>query len=263
MLATGGPGHPSDQAGPCPATGGEVEVEVEVEPVAFRRPRGRRAAYAVARHLFPPRAARSARVRHAILRHTVRRLARSLEGTPMEGRLWLMGGLAIGYARNGAALPNDLTDIDFGYDESDYDAMLATVDVLARRGFERRHLLVSNAGVPTAMRLNRHGVWIDLLRCFRRGDREYWIGYATDRYSADAPREVEVETEVRLQPKVPTVPPLYGTTWLHAEDLSSWIREQYGDWTAPDFLDRPWNHVRDCPAVVRCEPWQGRWEPWR
>lgn len=222
----------------------------------------RRVAYAAGRSLFPPRAARSVVVRHAILRNTVRRLVESLEGTPMEGRLWLMGGLAIGYARNGMALRNDLTDIDFGYAEDDYDAMMATIEILARRGFERRHHLVSNAGVPTAMRLNRRGVWIDLLRCFQRGDREYWIGYTTDRLSAGASRELEVETEVRLQRKVPTVPPLYGTTWLKAEDLPSWVREQYGDFTAPDFLERSWDHVRDCPAVVRCEPWRGRWDPW-
>lgn len=225
---------------------------------------GRRGAYLFARRLFPPRATRSIAVRRALLKHTLRQLADALSGTPMEGRLWLMGGLAIGYARTGEALRNDLIDVDLGYADADHDAMMATFEVLRARRFVPVHRLISNAGVQTAMRLRRDGVWIDLVRCFERERREYWITYLTDRHSAEAPREVEVQTEVDLQPKVPMVAPLYDTTWLHAQDLPRYLEEQYGDWDAPDevFYTRPWDHVRDSPAVVRCEPWLGAWEPW-
>lgn len=229
---------------------------------------GRQGAYYVARHLFPPQAPRSVAVRHALLKHTVRSLWRVVDGTPLRGRLWLMGGMALGYARTGEALRNDLVDVDLGYADADHEALLAALPTLERHRFVPTYRLVSNAGVETALRLRRDGIWFDLIRCFerRRGDgdeREYWITYLTDRHSPAAPREVEVETEVGLQPKVPTVPPLYGTTWLRAEDLPRYLEEQYGDWAAPDevFYGRSWDHVRDSPAVVRCDPWHGRWEP--
>ncbi|MGH9086739.1 MAG: hypothetical protein ACRDYZ_01270, partial [Acidimicrobiales bacterium] len=123
---------------------------------------GRRAAYLVARHLFPPKASRSVPVRRALLTHTLRRLAVALKGTPVEGRLWLMGGLAIGYARNGEALRNDLVDIDLGYADADQEAVMTTVEVLRGHRFVPAHRLVSNAGQTTALRLRRDGVWIDL-----------------------------------------------------------------------------------------------------
>ena len=227
-----------------------------------QQPVSRRGAYAVARLAFPAHSRRAAPVRRAILKHTVRALFNALESTPMAGRVWLMGGIAIGYARTGEALHNDLVDMDFGYADADHDRMMATLEVLLDRGFVPKFRLESNAGVQTAMRLRRDGVWIDLLRCFRRSDREYWITYLTDRHGPSAPQDVEVETEVAFQEKIPTDPPLYGTTWLRAVDLPRYLAEQYGDWDAPDhvFYSRQWDHVRDSPAVVRCEPWSGSWE---
>lgn len=258
MSGTGGPGQDEGvapgtvQARPAPADGTRALSAA------------RRGAYLVARHLFPPRAGRSVPVRRALLKHTLHHLERAVAGTPVEGRLWLMGGLAIGYARSREALRNDLVDVDLGYADADHDALMATLEALRAEGFVPVHRLVSNAGVPTACRLRHDGVWIDLLRCFRRDEREYWITYLTDRRDRAAPREVEVETEVTYQAKVATEP-LYGTRWLCAGDLDRYLREQYGDWDVPDdvFYGRQWDHVRDSPAVVRCEPWTGRWEPWR
>lgn len=180
----------------------------------------------------------------------------------MAGRLWLMGGIAIGYARNGRALDNDLTDVDLGYADVDHEAMMRALPHLVANGFGLAHRLEDNAGTQTIMRLRRDGVWIDLVRCFRRDDKEYWITYAIERTTPLASCEVEVETEVRFQDKVPTVPPLYGTTWLRAADLPSYLDEQYGErWRAPDsaFYAAQWDHVRDSPAVVRVEPWGGAW----
>lgn len=240
----------------------------------------RRAGYAVARRLFPPRAARSRLLRRALLRRTLRQLERALATTGMAGRLWLMGGLAIGYARTGRPLDNDLCDVDLGYADADHEAMMEALDVLARRGFRPTHRLVSNAGVQTAMRLRKDGVWVDLVRCFHGGDggdggdgaggaggatREYWVTYLTDRHSALAPREVEVQTEVTFQEKVPADRRMLGTSWLRAADLDAYLTEQYGTaWRAPDrvFYANSWDHVRDSPAVVHVETWLGRWEPW-
>lgn len=231
-----------------------------VDRVAPSSPR--RAAHAVAKRLFPLDAPRGSSLRRVVLRHTVRSLARALESTPMAGKLWLMGGLAIGYARNGSALANDLNDVDLGYADVDHDKMMATIALLANEGFHPQFRLKDNAGDVTIVRLRRDGVWFDLVRCFERGEREYWITYSQN---PDAPGgELEVETEVALQQKVPTRPELYGTTWLVAADLDRYLTEQYGEWAAPDelFYGREWLHVRDSPAVVRCEPWLGRWDRW-
>lgn len=223
----------------------------------------RRLAYPVARRLFPPGAPRSRPLRQVVHRRTIRALAGALELTPMAGKLWLMGGLAIGYARDGRPLANDLVDVDLGYADEDHEVMMEIIEVLKQRAFAEVFRLSSNAGVQTATRLRREGVWVDLVRCFRRADREYWITYLTDRHSPLAPREVEVETEVRFQEKVRTVFPLYGTTWLQAAELPRYLTEQYGEaWMAPEeiFYGRDWDHVRDSPAVVRCDPWSGSWE---
>jgi len=221
----------------------------------------RRAGYYVVRHAFPTGAAHSRPLRRALLRRTLKLLWTTLETTPMAGKLWIMGGVAIGYARDGRPLARD-DDVDLGYSDEDHDAFVATVPLLAARGFVPTARLVSNAGALTEMQVRRDGVWIDFLRCFRRADREYWVTYLTDHRSTSAPRKVEVETEVRFQPKVPTVPPLCGTAWSRAEDLTSYLDEQYGlAWRAPErvFYARRWEHVRDSPAVVRVEPWQGEW----
>ena len=258
MSGTGGPGH---------AQRDSARRSVQVRTAALVPPAApstlRRGANLAARHLFPPRAKRSVPVRRALLKHTLRQLEQALSGTPLEGRLWLMGGLAIGYARSGEALRNDLVDVDLGYDDADQGGLASTIDALRRHRFAPMHRLVSNAGVPTACRLRRDGVWIDLIRCFRREEREYWITYLTDRRDPRAPQEVEVQTEVTYQVKVPAEP-LYGTRWLRVADLDRYLSEQYGDWDAPDdvFYRRDWDHVRDSPAVVRCEPWRGHWGPW-
>lgn len=223
---------------------------------------GRRAGYFVARNLFPPKAARSRPVRRLMLRRVLRHLAATLEETPMAGKLWLMGGIAIGYERAGRALDNDLTDVDLGYADVDHEAMMLALPHLVANGFALLHRLEDNAGTQTIMRLRRDGVWFDLVRCFRRDDKEYWITYAIDRSTSLTPLEVEVETEVAFQDKIPTVPPLYGTMWLRAADLPSYLDEQYGEkWRAPDrvFYAAQWDHVRDSPAVVRVEPWEGTW----
>jgi len=247
-------------------------VTSKEEVVALARPStGLRAGYLVARKLFPPEAPRSRPVRGLLLRRVLRHLSATLEETPMAGKLWLMGGIAIGYARNGRALDNDLTDVDLGYADADHEAMMRSLAHLGTNGFALVHRLEDNAGTQTIMRLRRDGVWFDLVRCFRRDDKEYWITYAIDRSSPRAPRELEVETQdrfqevetqVRFQEKVPTVPPLYGTTWLRAADLPSYLDEQYAEkWRAPDrvFYAAQWDHVRDSPAVVRVEPWEGTW----
>lgn len=144
---------------------------------------------------------------------------------------------------------------------------MASLDSLSEAGFVPAFLPRSNAGTVTVVRLWRNGVGFDLMRCFERDDREYWIGYFSDRFSPQAPREVEVEVEVGLQPKVPIDPPLYGIRWLAPADLRSYLLEQYPSCMAPDeefyspeFYQRGWDLVRDCPAVVRVEPWQRSWE---
>ncbi len=232
-------------------------------PIALARPSaGQRAGYFVMRKLFPPKAAHSRPVRALMLRRVLRQLAATLDETQMACRLWLMGGIAIGYARNGRALDNDLTDVDLGYADADHEAMMCALPHLVANGFALVHRLEDSAGTLTEMRLRRDGVWIDLVRCFRRDDKEYWITYAVDRRSPLAPREVEVETAVRFQDKIPTVPPLYGTTWLCAADLPSYLDEQYAEkWRAPDrvFYAAQWDHVRDSPGVVRVEPWEATW----
>lgn len=247
---------------PAPAHGARSGEGTAGRALERARPSvARRAGHFLARSLFPPEAPRSRPLRRAVLRSVLVALADALDSTPMARKLWLMGGLAIGYARTGRPLDNDLTDVDLGYADVDHDAMMASLPILAAHGFFVVHRLESNAGIQTVMRLRRDGVWIDVVRCFRRADREYWVTYAMDP-SREVPRELEVETEVSFQRKVPTAPPVCGATWLRAADLSTYLSEQYGDaWRAPDdiFYARQWDHVRDSPAVVRVEPWRGTW----
>lgn len=170
----------------------------------------------------------------------LRRLADTLRVTPLAGRYWVVGGLLLGWAREGRPLDSDLDDADFAYLDEDHDRFLASVPALVRAGFRPRHRFTSADGRHVEHRFRRGGVQYDFFRLTPAGDRF--------RYSMFVPGDPphELIAEVPLQPRVPFR--FVGRDWLKVVDHDLALTTIYGDWRA----DRPeWRFTADRAIVAR------------
>jgi hypothetical protein len=177
--------------------------------------------------------------RHAFIRE-LQRLADATRGSPLEGRYWIVGGLLLGWAREGRPLGSDLFDADFAYLDEDHERFLATVPVLASAGFVPRHRFIANDGRHVEHRFRRHGIHFEFFRMTPVGDR--WQYSMFDLGESPA----ELIAHVPAQPRVPFR--FLGRDWLKVLDHDLALRSIYGDWHE----DRPdWAFTRDCSIVKR------------
>jgi len=170
----------------------------------------------------------------------LRRLADALRGTPLEGRYWIVGGLLLGWAREGRPLDSDLDDADFAYLDEDHERFLAAVPALVRAGFRPRHRFTSHDGRHVEHRFRRDGVQYDFFRLAPVGDR---FRYSLFVLGAEP---LELIAEVPLQPRVPFR--FVGRDWLKVADHDLALRTIYGDWRSDD---PKWAFTNDRAIVER------------
>jgi len=179
-------------------------------------------------------------LRRRVLADGLRRLADALRGTPLAGRFWVVGGLLLGWARQGGPLHSDLEDADFAYLDQDHDRFLDSVAALVRAGFRPRHRFSSAGGRYVEHRFRRGGVQYDFFRLAPAGDRFRYSMFVQGEEPA------ELVAEVPAQERVPFR--LVDRDWLKVADHDLALRSIYGDWRT----DRPdWSFVKDRAIVER------------
>lgn len=170
----------------------------------------------------------------------VRRLYDVLSGTPLADRFWVIGGVLLGWAREGDLLDNDVRDIDFGLLASDLVHLRAATPALEAAGFKLITLARNNDGKLTVVKFQRSGIHFDFLSGEQSGDKFRMYAYFWG---------TQIVQELPLQELEPLE--MFDRRWLKVKDHELELEALYGDWRTPK---ADWQHVRDCPAIIAREP---------
>jgi hypothetical protein len=179
-------------------------------------------------------------IRRRALVGGLQRLADALRGTPLEGRYWVVGGLLLGWAREGRPLASDLEDADFAYLDEDHDRFLASVPAIVAAGLRPLHRFSSADGRYVAHRFLRKGVRFEFFRITPSGDRWRYSMFVLANEPTELIAEVPAQSHVSFR--------LVGRDWRKVVDHELALRCIYGDW----HTDQPeWSFTSDCAIVNR------------
>ena len=166
-----------------------------------------------------------------------------LAGTPMPGRYWVIGGLLIGWAREGRILPHDARDADFGFLLEDGPQMEASLPSLINAGFQPLYRYTNNDGEVVEYSFTKDGARFDFFAHERRGGYlRYWV-------FSGAMQVTSQSAEYELAPME-----FLGRTWLKPDDHDQYLQSIYGDWMEPN---PAYNCMKDDLSIVDRRPWQG------
>jgi cytidyltransferase-like protein len=179
-------------------------------------------------------------MKRRVLVSGLQRLADALHGTPLDGHYWIVGGLLLGWAREGRPLASDLQDADFAYLDEDHERFLASVSAIVGAGLMPKHRFSSADGRYVMHRFLHRGAKFEFFRLTPSLDR--W------RYSmpvqGDEPTELVAEVPAQSHVSFRFV----GRTWRKVVDHELALRCIYGDWRT----DRPeWSFTSDRAIVDR------------
>lgn len=214
-------------------------------PSSSNLERARTATFAVMRRSgelakrFPGCAPLVSGVSRHLTHREIRRLHDALDPTPIAGRYWIVGGLLLGWARQGDLLAHDTADVDFAFRSADYGRLRESIPFLVAAGFQLSHAWRDNDGELTALTFLRSGVHFDFLKMTPVEDRLRYRCYFLG---------VQVTGELPSQPLVPFE--LFGRTWLKPADHERELAAAYGDWWNPR---TDWRTDRDSPSVTSRE----------
>ena len=161
------------------------------------------------------------------LASNLRDLNDAIATTDLHEHYWVWAGLLLGWAREGAILPHDCFDADFGVRDEDFDRLIRAVPAIRRAGFACDRKFISDSGLVTELTFTRHGARFDFFRMFPDEGRLRYFIYRLKLTSV-------TETEAAL-PDQPTEPFTFlGRTWLKHVDHARELRANYGKWEVPD-----------------------------
>jgi Cytidylyltransferase-like len=168
------------------------------------------------------------------------RLADALHGTPLDGRYWMVGGLLLGWAREGRPLGSDLHDADFAYLDEDHGRFLSSIPAMVNAGLEPLHRFSSADGRYVEHRLFGEGVQFDFFRLKRVGDRWQYSMFTAGDEPTELIAQVPAQSFVSFH--------FLGRTWRKVADHELALRSIYGDWRT----DQPsWSYTSDRAVVAR------------
>ncbi|MBM4440617.1 MAG: LicD family protein [Candidatus Rokubacteria bacterium] len=194
-----------------------------------------------------PRAVQSFVARRRFEQNLVR-LHDVLARSPLAGRYWVIGGLLIGWAREGRALDHDLRDADFALLADDHEAFLAAVPALAAAGFEPAYRYLANDGDVVEYKLLKDGANFDFFLHDRPGAR---LRYRYFCFPATGAVEMTGEIEAHGLSTMS----LLDRTWLKPDDHDAYLTALYGDWRVP----RPdFSNLTEDRSVTSRRPWRNQ-----
>lgn len=174
-----------------------------------------------------------------------------LQATPLAERYWVIGGLLIGWAREGRILPHDPRDADFGFWRQDHDRFLAAIPHLVRGGFQPLYRWVNNAVRPVEYSFTKDGGKFEFFEHERLGSTVRCFCFGTLTQGQEA---VRMEF-VRLVPAFTLAPmDFLGRTWQKPADHEAFLTGIYGDWRTPN---PDYEYTRDDLSIVKARVWTG------
>jgi hypothetical protein len=157
----------------------------------------------------------------------LRDLHDAIASTDLHEHYWVWAGLLLGWAREGAILPQDCHDADFAVTDADFDRLISAVPAILRAGFSCDRKFVSDSGLVSELTFTRHGARFDFFRMFPDdGQLRYFI------YKLKLTSVTEIEASVPDQATEPFT--FLGRTWLKHADHALELRTIYGKWEVPD-----------------------------
>jgi hypothetical protein len=157
----------------------------------------------------------------------LRDLHDAIATTDLHEHYWVWAGLLLGWAREGAILPHDCFDADFGVRDADFGRLIRAVPAIRRAGFACDRKFMSDSGLVTELTFTRHGARFDFFRMFPdEGQLRYFI------YRLKLTSVTEIEAVLPDQPTEPFT--FLGRTWLKHVDHARELRTNYGKWEVPD-----------------------------
>jgi hypothetical protein len=187
----------------------------------------------------------------AVLEQNLRLLHDILRDSPLANRYWVVGGLLLGWAREGRVLRHEPQDGDFGYFREDRERLLASIPRLIEAGFKPDRRLTSNDGSPVGYILEKDLATFEFSENQRlKGVIRSWNFGTHLRGNETVP--IEIVCQVPTFDLAPME--FLGRTWLKPDDHDVYLRAVYGDWMTPNF---GYSYVKDDPSIVEVHPWTG------
>jgi glycosyltransferase involved in cell wall biosynthesis len=173
----------------------------------------------------------------------------TLAATPMAERYWVIGGLLIGWAREGRVLPHDCQDGDFGLLQEDREAFLKAIPILTAAGFEPLARYLDNRGIPVEYAFTKDGARFDFFLHEPAGDHIRCIFFGASPGPKD-PRPIEMISQVPRYGLAPM--DFLGRRWRKPDDHEAFLAAEYGEWRArkPAF-----DHRSDDRSVIVVNWW--------
>lgn len=195
------------------------------------------------------REAVAGRLRIASFENELVLLNDTLARSPLAGRYWVIGGLLIGWARQGGILPHDCQDADFGLLAEDRELFLATIPLLVAAGFAPFARYIDNRGVAVEHSFLKQGMRFDFFFHEPAGEnlRSTFFGISP---APNRPEPIELICEV---PRYHLAPMQFlGRTWLKPDDHDAFLTAEYGNWRASD---PAFDHRSDDRSVILINWW--------
>jgi hypothetical protein len=174
----------------------------------------------------------------------LQRLHDTIGTAPLANKIWINGGVLLGYVREGRPLPND-TDVDFSYWDHDRECLEGILPKLLSAGFRPYARWTNNEGRVTEWSLMHRDIKFEFFEMHRSEDRMRWYCYGGDPCQEllnEAPAHGLEHFE------------LAGRRWLKPDDHETYLTALYGNWRTPN---PAYFYVRDSRAIIRRRIWKG------
>lgn len=175
-----------------------------------------------------------------------------LDGGGMEGRYWFVGGLVLGYVREGKAIASDRHDVDFGVWAEDIDRLAALFPVFFSQGFKKKIKFISTEGRVAQYSVERQGVCFEFFTHFKTAD-----GSKIRWFTFDPGKKIELEREMPVYSLKPIS--FAGRQWLIPSDTEKYLTLQYGDWRTPNSR-HDYTDDKCVPCNKFRRPWSGKYK---
>ena len=170
-----------------------------------------------------------------------------LADTPFGSRYWMIGGLLIGWARDGMPLAWDCADTDFAYQGRDRVLFDQAAEKLLGHGFKFAHHWYNSAGVRTQSVFYKDHIKFDFFEL--TADENYF------RYFVYGMSEGVFQEAVCQVSKHGIEPfSFLGRVWNKPDDHARYLTQVYGAWRVPN---KDFDFMRDQCDIVQKAPWRG------